>query len=724
MNARALTLGLFLAATAVTHADYSTVVLADGPLAYYRFEEGAGATTTNDSSGNDLHATDITNGVFGNAGAIGNAVRFDQDGSILTPLTLDPSLGDFSIEALVNPAFIPVNSGVFVSNQDGALGTGRSSLLIQMNSGGINSFVGGATTTSGVEAQLGVWYHVILTYDSSAVAGGIDPTIRFYIDGVEAGNSNLVAESADGNWILGAHKSRISQWYRGLLDEVAIYDKRLDDPDGDGDTADSRIADHYNAYLAADVIKSFTSDMASIPSGSSATLSWETSDPMALLTLDDGTGPVDVLPGLVDEMGSMVVSPTEDTTYTLTGTGGAAGCTEIARVTILVDPVPVINSFTASATDVSEGASVDLSWSITDATGASIDNGVGAVNAVTGTQSVVVNATTTYILTATNDNGSVTAEVTVNAAPLGLVAHWRVGEAPGEQAGTVLVAEQGAGFDGTFVGTPVFDATDPAPVPDGSSASIVFDGAGSYVDVLGYTGIGGSQARTVAFWFKGPAEQTNNHGTLVSWGTGATGMRYDVRVKNNPLGFLRTEVSGSGSDGTALIADDAWHHCAVVLDPNIGGNIGDVLFYVDGQPDTISAPGTTDVNSSLANNVRIGASRALANRSLTGKMDDIRIYNVALGADEILALFESQAELSIDSIDVLANGDVEVRWSGPPGDYSVEYSFDMRAGSWLELNDPSIPAGESSAVTLDIAADAVGNQAGIERIYYRILSVE
>lgn len=305
-----------------------------------------------------------------------------------------------------------------------------------------------------------------------------------------------------------------------------------------------------------------------------------------------------------------------------------------------------------------------------------------------------------------------------------LISHWKVGEAAGETDGNELISEAGPGFVGTFVGLPTFDATDPAPVPGGSTASLVFDGAGSWVDVLGFNGIGGSNARTVAFWFKGPASQTMNNATLVSWGTGATGQRFDTRVNANSSGIIRTEVAGSGSNGSAIIADDTWHHCAVVFDPTVGTTIGTVKFYIDGVLDTLSVTGGTEVNTSLANPVRIGASRAIANRSLTGKLDDIRIYNAALDEDEIVALFEVQGPeiIAVTEVEVLGDGSVQLTWSASPGEYALQYSFDLTEGNWIELSDSElIEAGETEGSSVD---SSIAPNVGNTKVFYRFMKLD
>ena len=78
---------------------------------------------------------------------------------------------------------------------------------------------------------------------------------------------------------------------------------------------------------------------------------------------------------------------------------------------------PIINSFLANPLTITVGESSTLSWSVTDATTVTIDNGVGTV-ALISTATVTPTTTTTYTLTATNTAGSVTATKTVTVNPV------------------------------------------------------------------------------------------------------------------------------------------------------------------------------------------------------------------------------------------------------------------------------------------------------------------
>lgn len=72
------------------------------------------------------------------------------------------------------------------------------------------------------------------------------------------------------------------------------------------------------------------------------------------------------------------------------------------------ESLPAINSFNANPDMISTGKSSNLTWSVYSATKVSIEPGIGTVG-LTGSQRIFPNGNTTYILTATNEFGSVNA---------------------------------------------------------------------------------------------------------------------------------------------------------------------------------------------------------------------------------------------------------------------------------------------------------------------------
>lgn len=147
--------------------------------------------------------------------------------------------------------------------------------------------------------------------------------------------------------------------------------------------------------------------------GQAATLNWGT----------NGATNVSITPGIgaVAPTGSIAVTPTTDTTYTLTASGGGQNdtCTIAVRVGGPNSGAPVIGRFSADPSSIDAGQNSTLTWSVTGADSVSIST-LGNVTA-SGSRTVSPSATTTYILTATNGAGTSTAQATVavsNVTPL------------------------------------------------------------------------------------------------------------------------------------------------------------------------------------------------------------------------------------------------------------------------------------------------------------------
>lgn len=144
---------------------------------------------------------------------------------------------------------------------------------------------------------------------------------------------------------------------------------------------------------------SFAASPSSITAGGSSTLSWTTQDAISG-SMDNGVGAI-AIPG-----GSTVVSPVVTTTYVITLVRGEFSNSCTTTLTVGAPPLPLCTSFLATPTVVTTGASSILSWSVTGADSAVIDNGIGAIALPSSTVSVSPTTTTTYKLTATNTSGT------------------------------------------------------------------------------------------------------------------------------------------------------------------------------------------------------------------------------------------------------------------------------------------------------------------------------
>jgi len=160
---------------ALCRADYASEVMADAPMAYYRFEESTNATTIADSSGNGHGSLEVSNVVFGTAGRVGRAARF-SNAYVRVDLQLDPAVGDLTVEALLRFNDLSIQRN-FVSQQDGT-GQGRSLLYLE-NDNLLRSFLGGTTTKATNAVSQATWHHVVMTVAN----GGASDILTLYLDG-------------------------------------------------------------------------------------------------------------------------------------------------------------------------------------------------------------------------------------------------------------------------------------------------------------------------------------------------------------------------------------------------------------------------------------------------------------------------------------------------------------------------------------------------------------
>lgn len=144
-----------------------------------------------------------------------------------------------------------------------------------------------------------------------------------------------------------------------------------------------------------------------VASGQTATITWQSSN-ATLVTISPSILTEDT--STLELSGSATIVPTANTTYTATATGaGGTTATATAKVSIMTV------SLNASPGTIWAGQSATLSWNSANATGLTIDQGIGPVTAPSGSITVNPAATTIYTITAANGTATATAQATVNA---------------------------------------------------------------------------------------------------------------------------------------------------------------------------------------------------------------------------------------------------------------------------------------------------------------------
>jgi hypothetical protein len=210
---------------------YSTVVMTDTPLAYYRLSESSG-TTMSDSSGNahvgTFYATKTA--TAGLLGAVSSDGASSQPGTVASASWLN--VAAITLECLIKPSGTGSNAGVvtrYGSSQDWLLWINVSSQIAVRFYNAAGSQV---DLNTGITVVAGTTYHVVATYQSGQS--------RLYVNGAQVASSTALTgllRSDPQNLEIGTYAT--NTWgFSGVVDEVALYS---------GELSATRVGVHYAA---------------------------------------------------------------------------------------------------------------------------------------------------------------------------------------------------------------------------------------------------------------------------------------------------------------------------------------------------------------------------------------------------------------------------------------------------------------------------------------------
>jgi hypothetical protein len=186
--------------------------------------------------------------------------------------------------------------------------------------------------------------------------------------------------------------------------------------------------------------------------------------------------------------------------------------------------------------------------------------------------------------------------------------------------------------------------------------SVYFNGESSWLTTE-FPGIGGNDPRTVSFWVKVPKDFSafNGYGIL-SWGLASTQSAWQISpnpaIKDGPLGRIRIGTSTAQIIGTTNIADERWHHVAIVLFGGEKANLSThVLVYLNGKLEQSSTKSIAKIFTRLSHPkskpLVMGRNIAFSNnanknkaRFFRGWLDEVFIYNAALDQEQIQQLMK------------------------------------------------------------------------------------
>lgn len=389
---------------------YSSEVLADSPLIYWRLGEGSG-TTAVDASGN------AHDGTYNNTPtlAVGGALAGDSDTAVtFTSASSEDvrvasfaglNITTFTLEAWVkttgsNQAILGRQGGTSVPYSMFVDASGFLQIVIRTSGTSGTNY----SDTSGTVINDGAWHHIAVVRDAAT-----SNTVYFYIDGVQKSSVASTATPNTGTSVGFAAASRgTTPFLNGSIDEAALYTTAV---------SATRITAHYNAGTSTSVTGTLAStlDDASL-AGSGA----ETFTGTLASTLDDATlsatseesftgtlattlGDTTLAASGAETISATLAATLEDATLAAAGTESFAG----ALATTL-DDATVSASGSVGSSDATGTLAATLDDATLGATGAQTFTGTATTTLGDATLHAVASESMTGTFASTLDDATMT----------------------------------------------------------------------------------------------------------------------------------------------------------------------------------------------------------------------------------------------------------------------------------------------------------------------------
>ena len=222
------------------------------------------------------------------------------------------------------------------------------------------------------------------------------------------------------------------------------------------------------------------------------------------------------------------------------------------------------------------------------------------------------------------DNATQSPRALGTAELAGLVARWKLDESQGRKASDSSANDN----DGTLVGNPKWLASGGK-----FGGALEFDGVDDYVDCGKNADLDIVNEITIAAWVKTNDSGNSDFNTYVTKGDAAYGLKHH---ETNNLEFV--------------IYDGAWHVAHYPVDSSFNGAWHHLVGTYDGRALKLYVDGalkttTPDAGCIIAINdfnLNIARNSDRTERFYDGAIDDVRIYNYALGADNIGTLYSGE----------------------------------------------------------------------------------
>lgn len=271
-----------------------------------------------------------------------------------------------------------------------------------------------------------------------------------------------------------------------------------------------------------------------------------------------------------------------------------------------------------------------------------------------------------------------------------LVGHWTFDGT--DVSGTTAIDRGRGGNVGTLSGSP-------AVSPGRLGQALRFDGTDDYVSVAHSSSINLSNTISISFWVKNSVTQEYNR--QIAKEPGGGGGSYGWAIYGNG-GYVELSTSGgnpglNSTDFGPALYDGSWHHIVWTLDN------GNWTYTRDGGVITGSGTYAHGTGFGNTNPLVIGKHGVTASEYFLGALDDVRIYDTALTATQIVDLYRAGGGKAIAA----SSGNDTLR-SGLVGQWSLDGQDVDWSATTTEVKDDSGNANHGDATNMSAASAAPG----------------
>lgn len=218
-----------------------------------------------------------------------------------------------------------------------------------------------------------------------------------------------------------------------------------------------------------------------------------------------------------------------------------------------------------------------------------------------------------------------------------LVGYWRLGES----AGTTAWEVKGTVGNGTYVNTTAGDFSQPGAVNFDLDTAMRFNGA-SYVNAGNHASLNGAwDGLTVAAWVKPDSAALSGTSLLAGkWANSIAQDHFGLFLLNGKVMLAVGDgvVGESGLASDTVLTADEWYFVAGTWD----ATTRDYNLYINGELDPATRKQFGNgINTSSTTTMKIGAQVVGIPRHFAGLIDEVAVFNTALGGQELMAFYRT-----------------------------------------------------------------------------------